>query len=41
VSLVIYFGKVLSDCVCDENAKFPEDLVEEIIHRVPVSASIS
>ena len=35
------FGSVLSDCVCVEIVKFPEDLFEETIHGVPLSASIS
>jgi len=32
--LLIYLGNVLSHCVCDENAKFPKDLLEETVYRV-------
>jgi len=36
-----YYGNVLSDCVCKENAKCPEDLFEEPIHRVPLRQYLS
>jgi len=35
-SFPLWLGKVLSDCVCEENAKFPEYLFEETIHGVPL-----
>jgi len=32
----MYLGNVLSDCVCEQNVKFPEDLFKETIHGVPL-----
>jgi len=34
-------GNIFSDCVCEESAKFPEDLFEETIYKVPLRQYLS